>query len=358
MGQIDINGKFLGASLNGVHRTAAHFSEQLLRRASSDHEVRLLAPNPFVPPPEFPRLQPHVAKSVFGTGQAWEWLTLPHHARGRLLVNFCNLAPLAHGNAAVMIHDAQTFLYPGDYSGRQAAAYRRLLPLIGRRARRIFTVSEFSRQSLAAHGIGTLDKIDVVHNGTDHLLATPEDPQMLERFGLQQGRYVLTVGSAKRYKNIRTVFAAMQSPLPDGQRLVVAGGPPRGAYLAAGWTPPPDAIFTGFVTDGELRALYGAAGAFVFPSLTEGFGLPPIEAMHCSTPTICADAGAMPEVCGGAAMLVPASDPRAYRDALCTVLSNPQIAQGLVGRGRARAGSLTWDVAGERLYDCIHPLLP
>jgi glycosyltransferase involved in cell wall biosynthesis len=354
--QIDINGKFLGASLNGVHRTAAHFTRQLLRRASAEHEVRLLAPKAFAPPPEFPTLRPVVAKGLLGAGQGWEWLTLPYCARNRLLVNFCNLAPLAHSNSAVMIHDAQTFLYPGDYSGRQAAAYRRLLPAIGRRARRIFTVSEFSRQSLAAHGIGALEKIDVIHNGTDHLLSVPEDPGIVARLGLQQGQYVLTMGSSKAYKNIRAVFAALQSPLAGGQRLVVAGGPGREAYLAAGWTPPPDTVFTGFVSDGELRALHARAGAFVFPSLTEGFGLPPIEAMHCGAPTICANAGAMPEVCGSAALLVPAEDPRAYREALETVLTNHHTAQDLVTRGSLRAAALSWEAAGERLYDCIRQL--
>lgn len=357
MSQIDINGKFLGASLNGVHRTAAHFTDQLVRRFANDHEVRLLSPRPFSPPEEFRNLQPKVAKGPFGHGQGWEWITLPLHARGRLLVNFCNLAPLAHNNCVVMIHDAQTFLYPGDYSGRQAAAYRRLLPLIGRRARRIFTVSEFARKSLAAHGIGSLEKIDVIHNGTDHLLSVPEEPGILTRLGLSGRQYVLTMGSTKRYKNIRTVFAALQEPLPQDIRLVVAGGPGEDAYRAAGWIPPSGTVFTGFVSDGELRALYAGAAAFLFPSLTEGFGLPPVEAMHCGTPAICADAGAMPEVCGEAALLVPAENPLAYREALESVLTHPERAAALRQIGRLRASELTWNVAGQRLYDCVHALL-
>ena len=77
-----------------------------------------------------------------------------------------------------MIHDAQTFLHPEDYSGRQAAAYRALLPWIARRARRILTVSEFSRQSLAAHGIGHPGKIDVIYNGTATFPWAPEQPKI------------------------------------------------------------------------------------------------------------------------------------------------------------------------------------
>lgn len=353
---IDINGKFLGAQLNGVHRTAAHYADQLLRRAAATHRVRLLAPRNVPPPPEFPGLVSQVEPGWFGKGQGWEWLTLPARARGNLLVNFCNLAPLAHANSVVMIHDAQTFLYPQDYTGRQARWYRKLLPLIGKRARRILTVSSFSRDSLVAHGIGTPDKIDVIHNGTDHLLATPEDRSILQRHGLDAGTYVLTLGSAKGYKNIRAVFDAMRDPLPGGQRLVVAGGPDEGRYRKAGWMPPAGTLFTGFVSDAELRALYTGAALFVFPSLTEGFGLPPVEAMHCDTPVIVASAGAMPEVCGDAALQVEAENPAAYREAIIAVLDDAELGQRLRLRGAERAEQLSWDAAGQRLYDLVSAL--
>jgi glycosyltransferase involved in cell wall biosynthesis len=354
---IAINGKFLGAPLNGVHRTAAQFSDQLVRRAAGEVPVRVLAPRDVSLPPEFPRLQVHVEPGWFGHGQGWEWFTLPRKTRGSLLVNFCNLGPLAHDNSVVMIHDAQTFLYPKDYDGRQAAAYRRLLPWIGRRARRILTVSSFARDSLAAHGVGTLEKIDVVHNGTDHLLDTRADCGVLERHGLQSGSYVLTIGSTKGYKNLRTVFDAMRPPLPSGHRLVVAGGPDQERYREAGWRAPPGTVFTGFVSDAELRALYSGAAVFVFPSLTEGFGLPPVEAMQCRTPVVAARAGAMPEVCGDNAVLVKADDAGAYRYAIEAIIGMPDFADELRARGASRARQLTWDAAGARLHDVISRLL-
>lgn len=354
---IDINGKFLGAPLNGVHRTAAEFSEQLLTKAPSAAHARIVAPRPFTPSAEFAHVVPQRTPGALGAGQAWEMLTLPWISRGRLLVNFCNLAPLLHPNSVVMIHDAQTFLFPEDYTGRQAKAYRRMLPWIGRRARRILTVSAFARKSLIDCGIAQEDKIDVVHNGTDHLLRHAEDPSILERFSLKPGKYVLALGSSKGYKNLRTVFAALGEPLPGAQPLVVAGGPAEQAYLSKGWKPPTDTIFTGFVSDAQLRALYGGAGAFLFPSLTEGFGLPPVEAMHASTPVIAAAAGAMPEVCADGALLVPPNDPSAWRDAITAVLDTPDLASDLVQRGHQRAGQLTWNAAGDRLWQVIAPLL-
>ncbi|MPS68633.1 MAG: glycosyltransferase family 1 protein [Novosphingobium sp.] len=357
MASIDINGKFLGAGLNGVHRTAAHYCEQLIKRTAGEHDVRLLSPYAAASAAEFAHLTPTQARGRCGSGQGWEMLTLPKLARGNLLVNFCNLAPLLHGNSVVMIHDAQTFLYPQDYSGRQAAAYRRMLPWIGRRARRILTVSAFARDALAAHGIGHHDKIDVVHNGTDHLLGVPADSTILQRLGLQSGRFVLTMGSIKGYKNMRSLFRAMHQPLPEGYRFVVAGGPSGDRYSMAGWTPPPGTVFTGFVSDAELRALYSAASVFVFPSLTEGFGLPPVEAMHCRTPVVAARAGAMPEVCEGAAVLVDAEDPSAYRQAISAILDDPMLADDFRARGARRAAALTWDTAGERLHSLISGLV-
>ena len=352
--RIAVNGKYIGAPLNGVHRTAARYTRALLDRAGPTAEVEVLSPRA---PPEgmFAPGTVGVRRGPFGAGQGWEMLTLPRLARGRLLVNFCNVGPLLHGNSVVMIHDAQTFLYPGDYTGRQAVAYRALLPLIGRRARRVLTVSEFSRRSLAEHGIAPLGKIDVVHNGTDHLLDAPADPGALARFGLIPGGYALTLGSPKSYKNMGRLFAAFADPalaLP----LVLAGGPGREAYDASHGPIPDKTVFTGRIEDGALRALYEGARLFVFPSRTEGFGLPPVEAMHCGTPVVAARAGAVPEVCDGAARLVDPEDTGAWRSAIASVVSDDGLAGDLIARGRQRAASLTWERAGARLWECLDAL--
>ena len=357
MKSIAINGKFLGANLNGVHRTAAYFSRELAKHSAGHTGVRLLTPPGTVGNPEFPGLVGQTASGVFNGGQGWEMVTLPMAARDDLLVNFCNLAPLLHGNSVVMIHDAQTFLHPEDYTGKQAMFYRALLPWIGKRARRILTVSEFSRGSLVAHGVGTRDKIDVVHNGTDHLLDAPPDPLVLSRHGLTSGKYVMCLGSTKGYKNIRAVFDAMRDASVQGIPLVVAGGPPPAQYEAAGWQPPAGTIFTGFVSDAEMRALLEGAAVFVFPSLTEGFGLPPVEAMHCGCPVVSARAGAMPEVVGQAALIVSADRPDEYRAAIESVLRDGELAARLRAAGSARAAELTWDAAGARLWQVIRGLL-
>ena len=360
MTDIAINGKFIGAPLNGVHRTAALYAGAMLATVSAAGrpgvDVEVLAPRPLPDDPVFRALSPRVVPSRLGSGQGWEMVALPRAARGRLLINLCNLAPIAHPDFVVMIHDAQTYLHPEDYSGRQAAAYRLLLPLIARRARRVLTVSDFARRSLARHGVAPVEKIAVVHNGADHLSDVAPDEGVLAAHGLSPDGYALALGTAKGYKNVPRLFAAFDHPDLADLPLVVAGGPPADAYVRHGVAPPPGAIFLGHVSDAALRALYACAAMFLFPSRTEGFGLPPVEAMGCGCPVIAAEAGAMPEVCGAGAVLVDPESTEAWRAAVLRMRETKGAAP-LAAAAAERVRHFTWARAGARLWEAIEDLV-
>jgi len=98
----------------------------------------------------------------------------------------------------------------------------------------------------------------------------------------------------------------------------------------------------GYLPDEDLPALYATAGVFVYPSLYEGFGLPPLEAMACGTPAVTSNTTSLPEVVGDAALLVDPEDPAAIADAIMAVLSDPVLADDLSRRGRERAKQFTW----------------
>ena len=137
--------------------------------------------------------------------------------------------------------------------------------------------------------------------------------------------------------------------------LAVAGGVEGGAFSGTADATGGGVRLLGRVTDAELRALYENALCLVFPSRYEGFGLPPIEAMWCGCPVLAADAGAVPEVCGEAALWFDAQGPRSPAAAIARLLDEPGLAEHLAEAGRARARAYSWPAAAARLLDLVSP---
>ena len=185
------------------------------------------------------------------------------------------------------------------------------------------TVSEFSRREL-----GQLLGVEavVVPGGVDHSRFVP---------GLRSARpYVLAVGSQTARKNLASLGETERRLRDRGVELWVVGGE-RPQFRGE----PLPGRSLGHVSDAELPGLYAGALAFVLPSLYEGFGLPCLEAMACGTPVVAADAGALPEVCGDAALLVDPRDPAAIADAVVCALGD----EALAAAGVRRAAAFPWD---------------
>ncbi len=288
------------------------------------------------------------------TWQAWEQFELPWIARNAVLVNLCNLAPLAHGNSITMIHDAQVFLTPESYSKPFLAWYRFALPRIGAAAARIVTISNYSRDRLVEFGVAARERISVVPDGVDHLAAIPAEPEILDRLALRPGAYVVGAANAQAHKNVALLFEAFRSPRLAGLTLVLAGADGAERFAAAGRPAPPGVRFAGRVSDGELRALYEGAICMAFPSTTEGFGLPPLEAMALGCPAIVAPRGALPEVCGEAALHADADDPDAWVRAIRGLADDPDLARRMRLAGCAQAGRYRWADSARLLLDIIH----
>jgi len=328
--KVFINARFTVQGLTGVQR----FAGEITRALGPD--VTMLAP----------------ARGGALAGHLWEQAVLPWRARDGVLVNLGNTAPIIAGRQVVVIHDAGVFATPEAYSAKFRAWYGFLQRRLVHGRAVVATVSAFSRAEIGrVFGIDA-SCIPVLGEGAEHLLAVPPDATVLTRNALEPGRFVLAVGSLAAHKNLAALGPTAAMLGARGMTLVVTGGFNRTVFGAVSGAPQA-ARSVGRVDDAGLRALYEAAACFVFPSRYEGFGLPAAEAMASGCPVIAAKAGALPEVCGEAAVYCDPASAADIARAVATVLDDPARAAELRGRGRARAAELTWARAAAALHEVI-----
>jgi glycosyltransferase involved in cell wall biosynthesis len=187
--------------------------------------------------------------------------------------------------------------------------------------------------------------------GVDGRFADPVDPEpLLRRLGLERP-YVLAVGTDSPRKNLALLDRICPALEAAGLEVAIAGA--ARSYLPR--SEPGAARRLGYVPDADLPALYAGAAAFAMPSLYEGFGLPCIEAMATGTPVVASDRAALPEACGGAALLADPADPEAFAAALAEAAGSAR--SRLTEAGLTRAAGLSWERSAERVDAAIDELL-
>jgi len=348
-----VNGRFLTKPLAGVDRTAQEMVRALCSLASERDLVIDCAVPRGAPDDEEIRERLHLPSTSRLlrsrlSGYLFEQLALPRALPEAILLNLCNMGPVARRRQAVMIHDAQVFDAPASYGVGFRLTYRALQPRLARRADRVLTVSDYSRARLAAHGVSAGRTVDVIHNGADHLASVTPDGSLVERRGLRGGGYAFALAHPAAHKNLRLLFAAYAAQAHELPPLVLAGASAPDSIPAD-----PRIVHLGRVSDGELKALYHHARMFIFPSLTEGFGFPALEAMACGCPVIAARAGALPEVVGDAAILVDPHDCLALAQAIADLQACDDRRNTLAQAGLERAARFTWRAAATRLIDVL-----
>jgi glycosyltransferase involved in cell wall biosynthesis len=278
------------------------------------------------------------------------------------------LPPFVPGPAVVTIHDCIHLRFPQYLPSPAAWIYAHtMIRLAARRAARILTVSEASKRDILHYTGVRPEKIVVVHNGIDARFATPPDPEALERVRMRFALthpFVLYVGNIKPHKNLERLieaFAIARSGGPEDLRLVMIGDE-ISKYPALRQSVHRHRLdkhvrFFGFQPAATLVAFYRMARAFVFPSLYEGFGLPPLEAMANLTPVVTSNISSMPEVAGDAALLVDPHDPRAIADGIHRAVTDEALRADLIERGRRRAAAFSWREAAVRTLDVYHSVL-
>jgi glycosyltransferase involved in cell wall biosynthesis len=195
----------------------------------------------------------------------------------------------------------------------------------------------------------------IVPNAAEHIVRQPADISVLTRLGLKSQDFLLAVGSLNPTKNFAALIKAYTTTgLADRLPLVIVGSVNREVFRAGGFVPAHANVYwAGPVPDAQLRALYEHAAVFVFPSLYEGFGIPPLEAMLCGCPVAASNASSIPEVCGDAAGYFDPHNIDDMKLEIESILQNDDYRSSLIERGRQRALTFTWDHSAECLRSAL-----
>ncbi|WP_397452436.1 glycosyltransferase family 4 protein [Pseudomonas sp. NA-150] len=349
---IVINARFLTQELRGVQR----FAEQtcLALKQIRDDVV-------FVAPPDIKMHDSAKALNVqcFGRhrGHLWEQLDLPLYLRRQgkpLLVSLCSTAPLFYRNQIATHHDITYIRHPESYTRLFRTLYRLMTPVLLSNIKALLTVSNFSRDEIAQFYNYPEKNIFVVPNAVSSAFQPgPPDKEHKD--------YLLAVSSPSAHKNFSRMIEAFLtlSNQPELQMHIVGAASeifsdPDLQRLADS---DPRIRFLGRLNDQELIAQYQGAAAFVFPSVYEGFGIPPLEAQACGCPVLAANAAAIPEVLQASALYFDPVDVNHIATAMQRMLTDATLRRSMRRRGLQNVSRFSWEDSARRVSQRIDALL-
>ena len=367
---VSLDGIPLASTRTGV----GHYTFELachLARAAPQDEFELVSPFAFITPvpgPEdqdFPSNLRAANVAVNSFSRRWFAVGLPLHLRRSAAALFHGTnyeVPLWGGAPSVLtIHDLSLWLYPETHEAKLVRRSRQRLPVMARASTLIITPSESVRREVSEHLGVNPSKVFAVPEAPRDIFRPATAEQAAEtkaRLGIEDD-FILYVGTIEPRKNLLTLLAAFGEVLrstPLRPQLVIAGREGwlndewRAGVRASGLT---DRLrLTGYLPDADLRALYSSCRIFVYPSLYEGFGLPPLEAMACGAPVVTGRIPSIVEAVGGdAARLVSTADATALARALVELLCDEGARRQLSVTGRERAAQLSWEKTARATLD-------
>ena len=289
----------------------------------------------------------------------WHQTVLPRlvRKRGIQLLHLSSQQRLIYHKTCTTIatiHDVGGFHIPTKYTPSRIFYLKYFIPILARRLDGIITESEFSKNDIIKFLKIHEDKIKVIYIGynSDHFKQQHSNEATnysLQRFKLPK-KYFLYISRlehpAKNHVRLVEAFSQLKQRLACPHKLVFIGSDWNGESIirdkVAKLGVQDEVIFKGHIQNDQLPPLIGAAEAFVFPSLFEGFGIPPVEAMACGTPVICSSSAALPEIVGDAAILVNAYRPEEMAESMHRLIKSPTLRKNFIERGLQRCKHFTW----------------
>lgn len=336
---VAINGRFLIDSFGGVRRFATELTHHL---AESRDDVVLL-----VPAAANTSSVAGIRTETVGrlAGPAWEQVELPRWLRRHgspLLLNFANIAPVFYRRQITVLHDIAPAIRPQDFTlpfrvqWQLAVRYGML-----RRGQHLVTVSHASQREIAERFDVDASRIEVVYEGADSLPVPVEEipdaagPRRLVAFGRH--------GAAKNTRVVLDALALLPRDTDVEVEFVGKLDPDLEPYARQKGIAPERIVWSGPVTDVELAAAFARASAFIWPSLHEGFGLPPLEAQRLGAPVLASDIPINREILGDSARYFPPTRPNVLAELMTEVAASEDLRAHLSRGSRANAERFTWD---------------
>jgi len=348
-----INSKFLTQNLTGVQRVSFNISKILANKFKE--RFLLFAPKGLFNPKYAEILKGNLPLLCGQTkGLVWEQIELPLFAKQRdaIILNLGNSGPIFYKKNVVVIHDLLWLKFPQAYSRKFRAWYGFMIPKLLKNASKIITVSKRSRVDILEHFNISEDRLQVVYPSVD--------VDIFKLLNLKRENFILWVGSMRFYKNIHGLleaFKILKNAYKIEHKLALVGSDSEKVKGIINKKLAKDIIFIRDVDDIILLNLYNRATLFVFPSLYEGFGLPPLEAMACGCPAVVSNAGSLPEVCGDAVVYCNPYDPEDIARAMYEVLNSEDLRNYLVQKGFERVKMFSWEKTAREILKIIEEVV-
>lgn len=348
---IVVNARFLIQPITGVQRFAVEISLELKKILGDG--VTFVAPNRII--------QSHFTNKfdvvTIGAhqGYLWEQWDLPRYLRKHgnpLLLCLCNTAPLYYKNKIVTVHDVAFMAYPQTFSKSFLYVYRFMIPRIMRSAKKVITVSEFSKSEIVKYYGINREKIDVVYNAVGADFRKKEDEK------LKKQKYILAVSSLNYRKNFLAVLKAFSIlEKTDKETALYIIGDLKNTNFAGvdieQYKKDQRINFLGRVSDNELIRYYSNAAAFIYPSIYEGFGIPPLEAQRCGCKVIIADIPPLREVVADSGLYC---NPYDVNDIANKMMSSITDSNDLSNKGDTNSMRFSWKTSAEKIKGIIEDI--
>lgn len=332
-----VNARFLTQSITGVQRYAIEISLELAKLYGN--QIVFVCPRNVIQKDYFDCLNAVVIGKR--TGHLWEQIDLPAYLKKNdspLLLNLCNTAPVLYNNCIVTLHDVAFKVYPKSFSKSFLWFYKLLIPQILRKSKYIVTVSEFSKAEIVKYYKIKSEKITVVYNATSSVF------NQAKRL-YEEGKYILAVSSVSYRKNFLAVLQAFEelTTKMDDVSLYIVGDLSQDSFSKVNvekYKNNEKIKFLGRISDDDLKKYYCGASLFVYPSLYEGFGIPPIEAQMCGCPVLVSNIPVFREMLQDSAMFCDPLSVEDIAEKMRYMLMNENVL--LIDKGYRNAKRYSW----------------